>query len=293
MLTRRKTIIADETISKREQLFIVLRYVCSGIVRERFVGYVHAHKLDASALSQYILKTLSDMDIDIAYCVSQCYDGASVMSGHCVGVSAKIPEKNDKAVYEHCCAHRLNLVLVDTAKQLPTAADFFSLLQTLYVFMSSSKPHDLFLAKQTELGQHREVRLKKLSDTRWSCRYASIKALTSTFSAVLATLEEICESDDSDKIVEAQGILLQMKSFQFTLCLVMFERILANTSKLSDILQAERLDFAGAVTCIEVSMETLHDMRSEEEWKKIWEKAVSLATEHSIGIEHPRSRRNR
>ena len=47
------------------------------------------------------------------------------------------------------------------------------------------------------------------------------------------------------------------------------------------------------VTCIEVSMETLHDMRSEEEWKKIWEKAVSLATEHSIGIEHPRSRRNR
>jgi len=269
-----------------------LRYVCSGIVRERFVGYVHAHKLDASALSQCILKTLSDMDIDIAYCVSQCYDGVSVMSGHCVGVSAKIPEKNDKAVYEHCCAHRLNLVLVDTAKQLPTAADFFSLLQMLCVFMSSSNPHDLFLAKQTELRQHREVRLKKLSDTRWSCRYASIKALTSTFSAVLAILEEICESDDSDGIVEAQGIL-QMKTFQFTLCLVMFERIFAITLKLSDILQAERLDFAGAVTCIEVSMETLHDMQSEEEWKKIWEKAVSLATEHSIGIEHPRSRRNR
>jgi len=82
------------------------------------------------------------------------------------------------------------------------------------------------LAKQTELGQHREVRLKKLSDTRWSCRCASIKALPSTFSAVLATLEEICESDDSDRIVEAQGIL-QMKTFQFTLCLVKFERIFA------------------------------------------------------------------
>ena len=74
------TIIAEtKDISKRE-LSIVLRYVYSGIVHERFVGYVHAHKLDASALSQCILKTLSDMDIDIAYCVSQCYDGASVMS---------------------------------------------------------------------------------------------------------------------------------------------------------------------------------------------------------------------
>lgn len=150
--------------------------------------------------------------------------------------------------------------------------------------MSSSKPHDLFLAKQTELGQHREVRLKKLSVTRWSCRYAPIKALISTFSAVLATLEEICESDDSDRIVEVQVILLQMKTFQFILCLVMFERIFAITSKLSDIPLAERLDFAGAVTCIKVSIETLHDMRSEEE---------SMANEHSIGIEHPRSRRNR
>ena len=76
------TIIADETkdISKREQLSIVLRYVYKGIVHERFVGYVHAHELDASALSQYILKMLSDMDTDIAYCVSQCYNGASVMS---------------------------------------------------------------------------------------------------------------------------------------------------------------------------------------------------------------------
>lgn len=121
------TIIADETkdISKSEQLSIVLRYVYSGIVHKRFVGNVHARKLDASALSQYILKTLSDMDIDTAYCVSQCYDGASVMSGHCGGVSTKIQENNDKAIYVHCCAHRLNLILVDTAKQLPTAADFF------------------------------------------------------------------------------------------------------------------------------------------------------------------------
>ena len=111
----------------------------------------------------------------------------------------------------------MNLVLVDTSKQLPAAADFFSLLETLYVFMSSSKPHELFLRKQTELGLHREVRLKKLSDTRWACCYASIKAVTTTFTAVLATLEEISEGGDQDRIVEARGILLQVRSFQFFL----------------------------------------------------------------------------
>ena len=196
---RKLVLIADETkdISKREQLSIVLTYVHNGIVHERFLGIAHAHELDASALSEYILKTLSDLHINIQFCVSRCYDGASVMSGQCAGVSAKIKEKNNKAVYVHCCAHRLNLVLVDASKQLPAAADFFSLLETLYVFMSSSKPHELFLRKQTELGQHREVRLKKLSNKRWSCRYASIKAVT-TFTAVLATLEEFPEGGDRD-----------------------------------------------------------------------------------------------
>ena len=85
--------------------------------------------MHASSLSEYILKTLSDLHINIQFCVSQCYDGASVMSGQYAGVSAKIKELNNKAVYVHCCAHRLNLVLVDTSKQLPAVADFFTLLE--------------------------------------------------------------------------------------------------------------------------------------------------------------------
>ena len=119
--------------------------------------------------------------------------------------------------------------------------------------MYSCHPNPMNLRKQTELGSHREVRLKKLSDTRWACRYASIKVVTTTFTAVLATLEEISEGGDQDRIVEARGILLQVRSFQFVLCLVLF-------SKLSDVLQAERMNFAGAVSCIEATVQTLQDM---------------------------------
>ena len=72
------------------------------------------------------------MQLNSAMCVSQCYNGASVMNGSCSGVSARIKELNPKAVYIHCCAHRLNLALVDTVKSIPIAEDFFALLQTLY-----------------------------------------------------------------------------------------------------------------------------------------------------------------
>ena len=67
------TIIADESkdISKKEQLSTVLRYVYRGRIHERFVGYTHA-----TALSEYILQVISEMQLDIKGCVSQCYDGA-------------------------------------------------------------------------------------------------------------------------------------------------------------------------------------------------------------------------
>lgn len=167
------TIIADETkdISKKEQLSIVLRYVHQGRIHERFVGYIHATQLNATALSEYILQIISEMQLDIKDGVSQCYDGASVMSGKCAGVSAKILEKNAKAVYIHCCAHRLNLALVDMVKAIPAAEDFFCMLQALYVFMSASKAHEIFLEQQRALNLRQEVRLQKLSDTRWACQY--------------------------------------------------------------------------------------------------------------------------
>lgn len=138
------TIIADETkdISKKEQLSIVLRYVHDGVVHERFIEYVHATELNAASLTDNILRIISQVQLSIDRCVSQCYDGASVMSGSCSGVSARIKELNPKAVYIHCCAHRLNLALVDTVKSVPVAEDFFSLLQSLYVFMATSKAYE-------------------------------------------------------------------------------------------------------------------------------------------------------
>ena len=64
-------------------------------------------------------------------------DGASVMSGCNAGVHKLIKETSPQAVYVHCCAHLLNLVLVDVAKSIRPASDFFSHLQALYVFLSA------------------------------------------------------------------------------------------------------------------------------------------------------------
>ena len=118
------TVLADESkdISKIEQLSIAFRYVHNFRTIERFVGFTQASQLNAQGLAQ--LK-LSDLHLDLGNLVSQCYDGASVMSGCNNGVQTIVREKCPHATYIHCSAHRLNLVLVDVSKRVKAASDFF------------------------------------------------------------------------------------------------------------------------------------------------------------------------
>ena len=82
------------------------------------------------------------------------------MSGCNAGVQALIQAQFPQAVYVHCYAHRLNLVLVDVVKRLPVASNFFALMEAVYVFLSSSKAHEIFLSSQRSQGG-REIRLRK------------------------------------------------------------------------------------------------------------------------------------
>ena len=192
-----------------------------------------------------------------------------------VHVSARVLEENTRAnAITH--AHQLNLALVDTCKNLPDASDFFSLLESLYVFMSSSIPHSLFIKKQKKLGFTREIRFVKLSDTRWSCRHISKKAIKSTISVVLETLQEISEESGS-RAVDSRGLLSQVKTFQFFLSLILYEKIFSITKKLSNLLQTEQLNYGGASSCIHATKGSIESLRSESEWVKIWEEVVELA----------------
>ena len=129
----------DETkaVSKTEQISIVIRYYHGGSFEESFLKFFPVDKLDAERLTNTILSCSEKFSVDYKLnLVGQGYDGASVRSGKNSGVAAQIKEICPTALYIHCYVHRLNLVLVDTTKSAPKAADFLSLLERLYVFMS-------------------------------------------------------------------------------------------------------------------------------------------------------------
>ena len=93
---------------------------------EHFLTYVKGKSLDATSLSTYIKDLLFKFDLDFLKIVSQGYDGASIMSGRCVGVQAKVRKFAPNAAYIHCYAHILNLVLVDSCRSVSLALEFSS-----------------------------------------------------------------------------------------------------------------------------------------------------------------------
>lgn len=127
------------------------------------------------------------------------------------------------------------------------AAEFFALLEALYVFMSASKANTMYTEKQSILYPEKPARqLQHLSDTRWACRYDAVDAICSTFDAVVVALQSIMDGDDKAKAIEASGIFLQIHSFKFLMTLIIFWRVLFCTKRLSDHLQSKQMDISKA-----------------------------------------------
>ena len=90
-----------------------------------------AEKLDAEGLTEYILTTLREHQLDPNCIISQGHDGASVMAGNFSGVQARIKHVIPSIIYIHCRAHELNLCLVDSTKAVRYSGEFFALLESL------------------------------------------------------------------------------------------------------------------------------------------------------------------
>ena len=304
------SIMVDETKdqSKQEQLSVVVRYIdhdsssgnCTATIQERFLTFFPAENLNAASLFQYILTTLEQYNLDPKMIVSQGYDGASVMRGHCSGLQHRMREIAPYAVYIHCRAHVLNLVLVDCAKNNLFAAEFFSLIQSLYTFMSTSKAHVIFLQKQQEIHPGKPTReLQRLSDTRWACRSMALDAIASTFDAIIATLEVISNDTDKFKAIEAIGLHNQVQEFRFLASLTIFQRLMSVTKGLSDQLQSKTNDLSHAAELVSSTISTLRNFRTDKTWERTYQyikdvaalnniEPSSLESSHKRKRKHPR-----
>ena len=103
-------------VSAKERVSLIASLDCEVVKRQlRFVDV--SKNRDAAALSQ-IFKEIHSRIKEKP--IMQTYDGAAVMSDQISCVQAQVCKEYLFAYFVHCAAHRLNLVLCQSASSMPS-----------------------------------------------------------------------------------------------------------------------------------------------------------------------------
>ena len=114
------------------------------------------------------------MNLSLANCRGQCYDGAAVMKGVCSGVSSRILAEQPKALYTHCYGHSLNLACQDMVREVKCVRDATFELSKLLKY--SAKRTAEYKRLKQEIAPE-EPGFQTMCPTRWTVRAASLKTI--------------------------------------------------------------------------------------------------------------------
>jgi len=278
------SLICDEVsdVSNTEWITIVLRYVKDVEICESLIAIVPTVSLTAAVLCEKVLSILKEYNISTDMMVGQCYDGASNMSGQHGGLQAKINEiTGHKAVYVHCYAHALNLVVSNAMQKNRFAENVFGNLQKLYAFIERTpKRHHIYmdaLEKQSKASGTVIVGkkvLQTLSNTRWSARADNLEIACNCLPAIIIALQEFKSEP------EAVGLLHIFTKFDFVFAIHVLCSLLNYCKHVSDYLQTEDLDLVAALHAIADLKTQVQDMRSDDSFERFWSQSSEFCLEN-------------
>ncbi|KAL4143387.1 hypothetical protein QTP88_005724 [Uroleucon formosanum] len=266
--------IDDTTdISQKTQCSIIIRYVTdkSELV-ERFLGFHNVSEdRTAQGLFNLVNSVLHEFDIENKL-VGQCYDGACVMSGHLTGLQARVKEVAPNALFTHCLAHRLNLVLQHGCSINAKCRIFFANLTGIVAYFHNSTSRTNFV--DTIVGK----RIPQFVQTRWSSRSKILHTIVNEWSGFINVFD--CISKDpkssSESICGAIGHFKNLKTFEFAFLALVFNDIFIYTDNLFNILQNKSFDVEFCLRKINITYDLINKKRNEPEFLKLFNQAVTL-----------------
>lgn len=266
--------------SKKEQMAIVLRFVdAEGNIRERFLDLVHVRDTMSLTLKTHLWRQLLQHQFDVSKIRGQGYDGASNMRGEWNGLQALVLNDCPYAYYVHCFAHKLQLTLVASSREIIPVSQFFSnLVFIINVVCASSKRHDdLQRAKAKEIEQLLELgeiksgqglnqvgTLRRAGDTRWGSHYQSVCSLLNMFDAARIVLQSIIVDAHATgpHRADADSAHTHMQSFEFVFILHLIKVVMEKTDLLSRALQKKSQDILNAMDLVSATKKSLDNLRN-------------------------------
>ena len=140
-------------VSTTEQVNVYVRYVHTKgselEVSEEFLGFCSVSSTTAEIITDAIVSFAKKCGLNMTRLVGKGFDGASTMSGHISGVSARLQQLYPNAKYfTHCRNHALNLVVVGSCKSELDIRTFMYILKELTLFFKYSPKRKHILKMQ-------------------------------------------------------------------------------------------------------------------------------------------------
>lgn len=264
------TLLVDGTkdLNGTECVSIAARYIENGKACESLLAIETADDLTAEGLCAVILKALEDYGVDTTKIISQCYDGAAVMSGNKGGIQTLLQTKLGRMIpYVHCFSHRLHLALIELCKKVGLIRIFFEQTRTIYNLFTHYKVKKVYEGST----------LKRLIDTRWTGHYRATLAIFENYDEIIKALKEIKPKTphnfETDDIIVARGILNFISSLEFVYIMVFMKDILEIIKPADAILQSREMSYSTGMPVIDAVKDEILSYRSEEKFNEIKEKA--------------------
>ena len=163
-----------------------------------------------------------------------------MISGHISGVQCLLCEDYPFAHFFHCAAHRLNLVLCQSASSIPAVKVFFANVSAFSSVTSMS-------SKRKELLRKHGIEIPQPGDTRWFYRSRTVGAVFEKYQSRLTALQFIAENLqpwDDVTLSMSSGLLQDLNGFLFHFLIALFNKILQQ----SCILFCRRKEYMIAAT---------------------------------------------
>ena len=295
------SIMADECTdcSNKEQFTINICWVDQHLnAHKEFIGLYQVSTIAASSLVSAIRDVLLRMNVNIADCRGQCYDGASNMSGARKGVATIITQEESRALYTHCYGHALNLAVADTVKQSKVCRDAldtaFEITRLIKFSPKRKAAFDHIKSRSEDDSSASPIGIRTFCHTRWTVRGDAIESILVNYNSLGILWEECLQSPtrlDPDVKARIIGVQSQMSTFNLLFGLKLCERILKMTDNLSKTLQKSTLSAANAQHIASLTVTTLCKMRTDAEFQAFFAMLKSLCS--SVGAEQPSLPRKR
>lgn len=281
------SIILDCTpdVSHKEQITIIIRFVLMNNdskkveVCEHFIGFCPITNSTGEGLCQFLVELLLKLNLNICNLRGQGYDNGANMRGKHSGMQKKILEINSRAFFIPCSAHSLNLVVNDAAKISHETIHFFDIVQEFYVFFSASTKRWEIFKKQDP-----ELKLKPLSDTRWSSRIDAIKPLRYNLCKIFDALVEISSDSSLDLNIshKANSLALKIQNYKFVCSIIIWYNILFKINTVSKMMQSSSVNVNLCLDYLNNLLEYFIKFRSDEGFNSILVEANEIALELNI-----------